>query len=174
MDLTVTAWAEDCVVTGGTALDGDDRLIDVLNDRGRLELGGVSVEALEDGRRISLEQLSLGLDELCAVELAGPRGHPERRRGTVRHRIAVEIGPYVITGSLHALPGVSPLATFRHRPAVVALTDAVIELSGPKGARRWEVAAAGIAQRRIETLREVPTDPDAPGYAPGAGDPDEV
>jgi hypothetical protein len=162
VDLTVTAWAEDCVVTGRIALDGDERLIDALNAQGRLEVGAVSVEALEDGRIIPLDHLSLGLDELCAVELAGPRGHPERRRGTVRHRIAVEIGPYVITGSLHALPGVSPLATFRHRPPVVALTDAVIELSGPKGDRRWSVPVAGISQHRVETLREVPTDPDAP------------
>mgnify|MGYP006276506487 CR=1 FL=1 len=160
MDLTVTAWAEDCVVTGRIALEGDDRLIDALNTRGRLELGAVSVEALEDGRVIALDHLSLGLDELCAVELTGPRGHPERRRGTVRHRIAVEIGPYLITGSLHALPGVSPLATFRHRPPVVALTDAAIELSGPKGDRRWSVPVVGISQHRVETLREVPTDPD--------------
>lgn len=156
MEMIVTAWAEDCVVTGRASVGDEERLSDLVNAEGRVDLSGAVVEALEGGRRFDLDALSLGLDELCAVQLVGPRGDPRRRRWTVRRRIAAEVGPYVVTGSLHVLPGVNPLAAFLHRPRVVPLTDVVVEAASRDRALRWEVEVAGINQDRIGAIREVP------------------
>ena len=108
------------------ALD-DGRLSDLVNGRGRLDLHRVVVEGLRETRRLEIDGLFLALDDVCLLEILGPRGHPARRVWTVRHRVAAEVGPYTVTATIHALPGVHPLSVFRHRPAIVPLTDAVIE-----------------------------------------------
>lgn len=159
MDVIVTVWAEDCTVRGTVRGDVPERLTDRLNAEARIDLDTVRVEALDEPRTFDIESVSLGLDDLCVVELAGPRGLPERRRGTVRHRIAAEVGPYLVVGTIHSLPGAEPLTTFRRRPPLVPLTDAVIELrAGDGGGRRWEVDAAAINQGRIASIREIPAD----------------
>lgn len=166
MDLVLTAWADDCVVRGTSTLHAADRLADRLNADERLELRSVAVEAFEEERTLALETLALTLDELCLVELAGERGDPERRRLTNRRRVSAEVGPFVVTGALHVLPGANPLATFRHRPRIVPLTEAVIELAGSTRRLRWEVPALGVNQTRIRSIREV----SEPGVDEGWGE----
>ena len=39
------------------------------------------------------------------------------------------MGPYVIRGLIHTLPGVHPIENLRRRRTMVALTDATIEFS---------------------------------------------
>lgn len=153
MGVVVTTWAEDCILRGTVAETGA-RLSDDVNGQGRLELSAVSVEALDDGRAFDLESVLLAIDDMCILELGGERGHPERRLGTVRHRIAIEIGPYRVAGDFHTLRGVKPLSAFRHRASIVPLTAAVVELAGPDGLRRWECEAIGINQHRIAIIRD--------------------
>lgn len=153
MGVAVTTWAEDCILTG-TVADPGGRFSDDVNASGRIELAGVSVEALDDGRRFDLDSVILGVDDICAVELLANRGDPRRRIGTVRHRVVAEIGPYLVSGDLHTLRGVKPVAALRHRPAIVALTSAVLELPGVDGMRRWESETIGLNQNRIAIIRE--------------------
>lgn len=160
MSLLVTVWADDCVVRGTLRGEVVERLTDLVNAEGRIELEGVRVAALEEPREFEIDGVTLGLDDLCLVELVGPRGPADRRRVTVRHRVEAEVGPYRVTGTLHSLPGSGPLTTFRRRPPLVPLTEVVVELRGEAGVRglRWEVAAAGVNQARIEAIAEVPAD----------------
>ena len=154
MDQVVTVWGEDCVVRGAVALD-DGRLSDLVNGRGRLDLHRVVVEGLRETRRLEIDGLSLALDDVCLLEILGPRGHPARRVWTVRHRVAAEVGPYTVTATIHALPGVHPLSVFRHRPAIVPLTDAVIEATGAEGLFHWETEVVGVNQAWIASISRV-------------------
>jgi hypothetical protein len=151
--VVVTTWAEDCILRGSVAETGA-RLSDEVNGSGHLELSAVTVEALDDGRVFDLESVLLGIDDMCILELGGDRGHPERRIGTVRHRVVAEIGPYLVAGDFHTLRGVKPLTAFRHRAAIVPLTAAVVELSGTDGLRRWECETIGLNQHRIVVIRD--------------------
>lgn len=160
VDVDLTAWAEDCVVRGRTVLQEADRLSDRINTDGRVDLTDATVDTLDDvARRFGLDSLSLGLDELCAIELFGGRGDPARRRVMVRHRVALEIGPYEIEATLHAGPGTRPLATFRHRPALVPLTDAEVRIGREGDQRCWRVGSLGVVQSRIRSIREIAADP---------------
>lgn len=163
--IDVTTWAEDCILRG-TVIDSGTRLSDEVNSSGRLELSGVSVEALDDGRTFEVESLILGVDDICLLELRGHRGHQERRLGMVRHRIVAELGPYLVAGDVHTLRGVKPLAAFRHRPAIVPLTAAVVELAGPRGIRRWEAEAVGLNQHRVSVIRDATQEEPAPDLVP--------
>ncbi len=151
MGVATTAWAEDCILRG-TASATSARSSDEVNSSGRLDLSDTLVEALDDGRTFRLDSVTLAVDDILALELSGPRGHPERRLGTVRHRLVAEIGPYIVAGDFHTLRGVMPLTAFRHRPAIVPLTAAVVELRD--GSVRWEVDAVGVNQQRVSIIRE--------------------
>lgn len=154
MDQVVTVWAEDCVVRGGVALD-DGRLLDLVNGSGRLDLHGVVVEGLQETRRLDIDGISLALEDVCLLEILGPRGRPDRRVWTVRHRVQAEVGPYTVIGTIHVLPGVNPLSVFRHRAAIVPLTEAIIEAPGPSGTLRWEADVVGVNQHRIAAISRI-------------------
>jgi hypothetical protein len=163
--VVVTIWAEDCILRGTVAGTGG-RLSDDVNGSGRLELSAVTVEALDDGRVFDLGSVLLAIDDMCLLELRGDRGHPERRLGTVRHRIAAEIGPYRVAGDFHTLRGVMPLTAFRHRASIVPLTAAVVELPCPDGLRRWECETIGINQHRISVIRDAEEEEPEPDLVP--------
>jgi hypothetical protein len=134
--LEFTAYAGDSRASGWISLDGD-RLTDMLNTHDELELVDVLVESHEDGHAIEAHDLVIGRDELYAVKVAGPRGDPGRRIRTRPHPISLQVGPYAVSGYLHALPGGDPIASFRHRRAsMVPLTDAWIEYDSPDGRQR--------------------------------------
>jgi hypothetical protein len=120
------AYAEDSVVTGYIRLDAA-RLTDLLNDHGEFELVGVRVESLGGDRSLEVQDVVVARDELLLVQALGPRGERERRIRTRQHPIAMQLGPYHVRGYLHALPGVDPIASFRHRKLMVPLTDAWVE-----------------------------------------------
>ena len=130
-------YAEDSVVTGHIRLDGA-RLSDLLNDHDQFELVGVQVESLAGDRTLEVQDIVVGRDELLAVQALGPRGERERRIRTRQHPLAIRLGPYHVRGYLHALPGVDPIASFRHRKPMVPLTDAWVEfeLGGVRQRRR--------------------------------------
>jgi hypothetical protein len=125
---TVVVYAEDCVLSGTLDIGGA-RLSDRLNDRIDHVLTDVIVTSLADGHRLELPTLTVAGDEILAVDTAGPRGDPAKRRRTRQHPIAVKAGPYIVRGYFHALPGADPVASFARRPAFVPLTDAWLEFS---------------------------------------------
>jgi len=120
------AFTEDCRVFGHIQLDSD-RLSDTLNGHLEYLLCDVLVESLEDGRSIHADEVPIARDELIAVLAEGPRGDPTRRTHTLAYPVAVQAGPYLIRGNLHALPGVEPLASARRRRPMIPLSDAWIE-----------------------------------------------
>jgi len=58
---------------------------------------------------------------------SGPRGDPKRRLATRPSGVAMRLGPYCAEGFMHAPPTANPVRGFSRRPAMVAVTDAVLE-----------------------------------------------
>ena len=58
--------------------------------------------------------------------------------------IALRVGQYDVFGYLHVLPSADPIASFRHRRAMVPLTDAWIEYDSPNGRQRARAATLVI------------------------------
>ena len=141
--LEFTVYSGDCRASGLISLDGH-RLTDMLNAHDEFELVDVLVVSLEDGRVIEAHDLVVGRDELYAVQVAGPRGDPGRRVATRATPIALRVGQYDVFGYLHVLPSADPIASFRHRRAMVPLTDAWIEYDSPTGRQRANAATLVI------------------------------
>ena len=104
-----------------------DRLTDLLNACDELALEEVKVAALVDGPAEWADELVVRLADLVAVQASGPPGDPSQRQHTDPHPILFRSGNYVIGGTLHAAPGVEPLAELASRPRMVPLTEAWIE-----------------------------------------------
>lgn len=125
----LVAWAGDCVVRGAVDLD-DGRLSDQVNDRDLLTFFGASLEALDDGHRLELDELEVERRELHLIEARGRRGDPTRRLRTVEERVALQVGPFMVTGNLHRAPNTAPLAALSRKTRFVPVTDAVIDVEG--------------------------------------------
>jgi len=119
MRLEFRAYADDYTVGGATEFEGD-RLADYIDAVDELEVQGVSVRALEDGRQHQLPSATIERDELCMVVATGPRGRPDLRLRTRAHPMRAEVGPYAVCGYFHVPPTADPFAVVRHR-RVVAL-----------------------------------------------------
>ncbi|HSL77864.1 MAG TPA: hypothetical protein VK867_13040 [Candidatus Limnocylindrales bacterium] len=136
-EIEFIGYAEDCVLTGHIRLDAA-RLSDLLNDHDEFELVDVHVESLIGDKIIEVRDVVVPRDDMLAVHAVGPRGERGRRVRTRQHPLAIGTGPYHIRGYLHALPGIDPISSFRHRRTMVALTDALIE---------YELGSERIQQR---------------------------
>lgn len=126
LELDFVAYAEDCVLSGRVDLR-EDRLSDLINAHEHFELVNVLVEDLSGGPAFELRDLAVERNELLVIHVTGPRGSRHRRKRTRQHPIVAKLGPYEVRGYVHALPGSDPIASLRHRPPMVPLTDAVIE-----------------------------------------------
>ena len=124
-NLSFTAYAADCRITGRIALRVD-RLTDQVNGPDPLDIGRVVLEALTDGRQLDVGELTVERDELCAIVVEGPRGDPRRRLRTTTRKVDVRVGPYHVEASVHGTPASDPLSRVSRGPAFVPLTDAVI------------------------------------------------
>jgi hypothetical protein len=123
--VALKAYAADCRVFGTVDL-GERRMSDLLNASQEIHVADARLESLEGGQVVEMPEVSIGRDELCVVEAAGPQGDPARRLRTRTTRVAVEIGPYRVEGSIHGTAASDPLATMVRRSTWVALTDADI------------------------------------------------
>jgi hypothetical protein len=130
--VALKAYAADCRVFGTVEL-GDRRMTDVLNATPEIRVVGARLEDLASDTVVEVPELLIGREELCVVEATGPQGDPARRLKTRTTRIAVEVGPYRVEGSIHGTAASDPLATMIRRATWVALTDAIIadKSSGP-------------------------------------------
>ena len=105
----------------------EDRLTDLLNAHDELHLVDVELESLANGIGGTVDEVVIHRRDLIAVQASGPRGDEARRRPTRTHPIAIQSGNYLISGYLHVPSGADPLESARERPAMIPLTDALIE-----------------------------------------------
>jgi hypothetical protein len=125
----LVAWAGDCVVRGSIDV-GDGRLSDQVNELDLLTFFDATLEALDDGHLVRVDEIEVERRELHLIEVNGRRGDPNRRLRTVQERVAIQVGPFVVTGNLHRSPSAHPLAALSSWSRFVPVTDAVIEIGG--------------------------------------------
>ena len=125
-EIDFVGFADDCRVEGKVELD-DGRLADLLNSRSSIVVHAVTLVSTVDGHRQEFDQLEIERDELDIVVASGPRGDPKRRLATKPNGVAMKLGPYSAEGFMHAPPTANPVRGISHRPAMVAITDAVLE-----------------------------------------------
>jgi hypothetical protein len=125
----IVAWAADCVVRGDVSLD-EGRLSDRVNELELLTFFGATLEALDDGHEVLLDELEVERRELHLIEVDGRRGDPARRLRTVEERVTMEIGPFVVTGNLHRAPQNAPLAALAGWAKFVPVTDVEFTVPG--------------------------------------------
>jgi hypothetical protein len=121
-------FSDDCRVDGRVDLH-DSRLADLLNDHKTITVFDVTLTSTTDGHTQSFDKLDINRDELEIVVASGPRGDPKRRLATRPNGVTVKLGPYNAEGFLHAPPTANPVRSLNRRPAMVAITDAVLEYS---------------------------------------------
>ncbi len=119
-------FAEDCRVEGRVDL-GESRLADLLNRDEKITVRDCVVVSTLDGHARSFDELVIARDELDVVVANGPRGDPSRRLATRPAGVAMQLGPYSAAGFMHGPPTANPVRGFYNMPAMVALTDAVLE-----------------------------------------------
>jgi len=125
-EVEFVAYAEDCILSGHVRLAAD-RLNDLVNEHDQLELVDVLVADLNGGEGIEVHQLLISREEILVLHATGPRGRVDRRQRMRQHPVVAKLGPYVVRGYIHAIPGSDPIASLRHRRPIIALTDAVVE-----------------------------------------------
>jgi hypothetical protein len=150
-------YAEDCVLAGHIRLDAT-RLSDLLNDHDEFELVDVRVESHSGDKVIDVRDVVVARDELLAVHAVGPRGERGRRVRTRQHPLAMQVGPYHVRGYLHALPGVDPISSFRHRRSMVPLTDAWIEYDLGSDRRRLRASTLVVNRQQLDWVVEAHDD----------------
>jgi hypothetical protein len=105
---------------------GDARLADLLNRNQRVLVRDAVVVRISDGHTQEFKQLEIDRNELDAVVASGARGDPRLRQPTACECVAMKLGTYSAEGFMHETSGRSENIS-RGAPAMVALTDAVIE-----------------------------------------------
>jgi len=131
VELTVSSG--DSRASGHVALSAN-RVTDLLNKHDECTFADLCVQSLADGHEVSLRDVVVMRAEAYAVVVSGPRGNPRRRTRTRPCPVELRLGPYEVSGSLHALPGPDPVAGFfgRHQ-IMVPLTEATIAYASPAG-----------------------------------------
>ena len=156
-ELAFVAFGEDCILSGRTLLDAD-RLSDMLNTHDEYALAGVTVERLDDGMPIQVDEVVVARDELYLVHASGPRGDAARRRHTVPVHVAMKVGPYEVQGFLHGLPGADPVVSIRRRKPMIPLTGARIAYVVNGEPREDELDTVILNRERIEWILAVEPD----------------
>ncbi|MEO5705175.1 MAG: hypothetical protein ABIZ52_06920 [Candidatus Limnocylindrales bacterium] len=150
MRIDFAAYADDCTVSGGVALE-TDRLSDMIGATEEFQVDGAAFRALDDGRVIEAGDTAICLDDLCVITATGPRGKQERRLWTRQVPVCARIGPYSVVGYLHSPPTIDPFKRAERR-AIVALTAATIEYTMEGVVAREHSDAVLLNRRKIERM----------------------
>ncbi|HSH22316.1 MAG TPA: hypothetical protein VK992_06860 [Candidatus Caenarcaniphilales bacterium] len=150
-------YAADCTVSGQLELAGT-RVSDAIDANGELTVRNATLRSLLGTRELFEPELVLERDELLAVEAAGPAGEAAKRICTVRHRLRVELGPYVVLGQPHVLPGASPRRSLRARRRIVPLTDASILVPSDAGLETRQTRVLMVNASHIDAASVIGTD----------------
>lgn len=125
-EIDFVGFSDDCRVDGKIDLAGS-RLADMLNGSRTILVRDATLVSTADGHTQTMEQLEIGRDELDIVVASGPRGDPKRRLATKPNGVSMKLGPYCAEGFMHAPPTANPVRGIDRRPAMVAITNAVLE-----------------------------------------------
>ena len=161
----LVAWAGDCIVRGIVDF-GEGRISDQVNETEAITFYNATLQALDDGHELDLDELEVGRDELHVIEVQGRRGDPVRRRRTVEERVTVDVGPFVVVGNLHRPPSTQPLASLQGWARFVPVTDALVGLRGGEDRAHQEVVL--VNRERISKavpLASIPIYSDDPAAA---------
>ncbi len=123
----LVAWAGDCRVKGEVDL-GEGRLSDRVNEGDLLTFYSATLEALEDGHEVVVDELEVERRELHLIEVEGRQGDPNRRLRTITEPVRLEIGPFRVTGNLHRSPASQPMAALSMRHRFFPVTEAYLDL----------------------------------------------
>jgi hypothetical protein len=134
----LVAWAGDCVVRGHVDLE-DGRLSDIVNELDFITFRAATLEALDDGREVNVDELEVERRDLHLIEVNGRRGDPSRRLRTVEERVVLEVGPFVVTGNLHRPPNTQQMAALSRRARFLPLTEVVFQVGRDAPERHEEV-----------------------------------
>ena len=159
----LVAWAGDCLVRGNVDLE-DGRLSDQLNERELVTFFDATLEALDDGHRVAMDELEVDRGELRVIQVTGRRGDPARRLRTVEERVTLRVGPFTVTGNLHRPPSSPPLAALSRWARFVPVTDAAIQVgdSGTESVRQVVVLVNRARIAESQELATVPMGADVP------------
>ena len=147
------AYAEDCRVSGEIESANESRLSDILNGSPEIVLRRATIVAHADGRRHDLDELTLSRDEIVAVEALGTRGPEDRRIHTVRHRLELHLGSYVVLGQIHTMPGGQPLVAIGRRQPMIPLTNATIAYNDADGLQAHDVQTLIVNRDQAQWVR---------------------
>jgi len=136
------------------------RLTDVLNARQELTVRDASLVSLETGRTVTVKEIVLERREVYAVEGNVERGAEARRISTRTGRVEMDLGPYLVRGTIHVRPGVEPTRALDHPRSMVPMTHATISYES-NGVEQVREIAALIVNRALVT--RVGTPKDEPG-----------
>jgi len=166
----LVAWAGDCVVRGDVSIDAG-RLSDRVNEMELLTFFGATLEALEDGREVKVDELEVERHELHLIEVEGRRGDPTRRLRTVPERVWMQVGPFEVTGNLHRSPSAGPLASLARWVRFVPMTEVEFRLTGRDAAptRRDVVLVNRERITRTEPMAAFAVQATDPAAAEAAG-----
>jgi hypothetical protein len=144
-------FAGDCTISGQVTMFGA-RLTDFLNGQERFRVHHVEFTSLEDGHVVPIDSVSLERDDLLAVVGTGPRGKEAYRIEVEDARFQLSIGPYLILGRLHTVPGLDPMRSVLQREPMIPLTGATIvySVAGTPVAR--DVPTVIVNRRLVEWI----------------------
>lgn len=146
-----TAFAEDSVIRGELVLEGD-RLSDFIPQEGPFDIERVTLEALDDGRNVTVGATTVARSDIVAITGSGPRGNVARRVRTRPHPARMQAGPYEIVGYVHAVPSAHPFnGVLRRR--VLPVTSAVIRYRLGGQSFEQELDALLVNPEKIDWLK---------------------
>jgi len=150
----------------GRSLIESGRLVDVLNkDQGYLSVSGARIQPLFPLELLdrAVAQVAVRTSEvLCAAPMqpralahSGGHGQPGAEAGDLareRRLVEVQIGPILVRGDLHVIPGSDPVAAFFQRDFdFVPLTSATATYL-PVPQRKWVREVLIVNMRRAQIL----------------------
>ena len=165
-----TAYAGDCLVRGTLAVPDGERFTDFVNRQPEFTITNAELVSYADGHTVTLDEVSLVRDDLFAIDAREPRGETARRIHTVPHRLEVRLGPYMVLGQLHTLPGGRPLVAIGQRSPMIPLTNATIAFNDDSGVEAMDVETLIINRSLADWVRadadELPAFAGVPVAAP--------
>jgi hypothetical protein len=165
MHLDLVAYAADCIVRGSVDVP-EGRLTDALSELDELQFRHATLQSLEDGHVVEMDELTVARDELCVIEVNGPRGAADRRVRTVEEMLRAAVDPYRVTACVHTVPTANVLTSILRRGPILAMTDGLIEFEMAGERFQRPAAVLAIVLGRVSTLER-------PEFVPGLS-PDEV
>jgi hypothetical protein len=166
----LVAWAGDCRLQGVVEL-GEGRLSDEVNDRDLLTFFEATLEAIEDGHQVEVDEVEVERRELHVIEVVGREGDPVRKLRTIEEPVLMELGPFVVTGNLHRSPSSPPLASLQRWQRFVPVTTATVRVGdGTRHVLTRDVILVNRDLiRKTEPLAAIPIWSDEPADALTAG-----